>query len=105
VSITNVAVFFTTNPTKFVLQFSKFSTNFYTFYKFQQVVNTIEVSFCTGDLRSFGCLTGRSSLCMEAPRKIRGFTIGSLGSAGGAGGRIPASPPPLLAGEMSGDDH
>jgi hypothetical protein len=105
VSITNVVAFFTTNPTKLILQFSEFSMNFYTFYKFQQFVNTIEVSFCTGDLRSFGFLTGRSSLCVEAPGKIRGFAIGSPGSAGGAGGRIPASPPPLLAGEMSGDDH
>jgi hypothetical protein len=42
---------------------------------------------------------------MEAPGKIRGFAIESSGSAGGAGGWIPASPPPLLAGETSGNDH
>jgi hypothetical protein len=42
---------------------------------------------------------------MEAPGKIRGFAIESPESAGGAGGRIPASPTPLLAGETSGNDH
>jgi hypothetical protein len=36
VSITKAVVFFTTKPAKFILQFSEFSTNFYTFYKFLQ---------------------------------------------------------------------
>jgi hypothetical protein len=36
VSITKVVVFFTTNPTKLVLNFSKFSMIFYAFYKFLQ---------------------------------------------------------------------
>jgi hypothetical protein len=42
VRITKVVVFFTTNPRKLVLQFSEFSTIFYTFYKFLQICNTIE---------------------------------------------------------------
>jgi hypothetical protein len=42
---------------------------------------------------------------MEAPGKIQGFAIESPGSAGGAGGRIPASPLPLLAGETTGNDR
>jgi hypothetical protein len=36
VSITKVVVLFTTNRTKFSLDFSEFSTIFYAFYKFQQ---------------------------------------------------------------------
>jgi hypothetical protein len=42
VSITKVVVLFTMNPTKFVLYFSKFSTIFYVFHKFQQNGYTIE---------------------------------------------------------------
>jgi hypothetical protein len=42
VRIIKVVLFFTTNPTKLVLQFSEFSTIFYTFYKFLQICNTIE---------------------------------------------------------------
>jgi hypothetical protein len=42
---------------------------------------------------------------MEAPGKFRGFAIESPGATGGAGGRIPASPPPLLAGETMGNDR
>jgi hypothetical protein len=38
VSITKVVVLFTTIPTKFSLQFSEFSTNFYAFYKIQAKV-------------------------------------------------------------------
>jgi hypothetical protein len=37
-----VVVFITTNPTKFVLQFSEVSTIFYAIYKKQQNYNTIE---------------------------------------------------------------
>jgi hypothetical protein len=44
VSITKVRVLFTTNPTKFSLQFSVFSTIFYAFYKFQKIGYTIEVA-------------------------------------------------------------
>jgi hypothetical protein len=49
--ITKVVVFFTTNPKKLVLQFSEFSTIFYTFYKFLQICNTIEDVLCTEALR------------------------------------------------------
>jgi hypothetical protein len=42
VSITKVVVLFTVNLAKLVLQFSEFSTIFYTFYNFLQKVFTIE---------------------------------------------------------------
>jgi hypothetical protein len=42
---------------------------------------------------------------MEAPGKFRGFAIESPGATGGEGGRIPMSPPPLLAGETMGNDR
>jgi hypothetical protein len=41
VRITKAVVFFTTNPTKLVLRFSEFSTNFYAFYKFLQKVSSL----------------------------------------------------------------
>jgi hypothetical protein len=42
VSITKVVLHFTTVPTKFSLHFSEFSTNFYAFYKIQQIAYTSE---------------------------------------------------------------
>jgi hypothetical protein len=42
--ITKVVGFFTTNPTKLVLHFSEFSTNFYAIYKNQQKHFTISVT-------------------------------------------------------------
>jgi hypothetical protein len=42
VSITKAVVFSTANPTKLSLHFSEFSTNFYAFYKFQQMDYTTE---------------------------------------------------------------
>jgi hypothetical protein len=45
VRITKVVVLFTTVPTKFSLNFSEFSTIFYTFYKFLQTGYNIEDSF------------------------------------------------------------
>jgi hypothetical protein len=42
VSITIVVVLFTAVPTKFSLQFYEFSTNFYAFYKIQQIAYTSE---------------------------------------------------------------
>jgi hypothetical protein len=44
VSIIKVVGRYTTNPTKFSLHFSEFSTIFYAFYKFQQIGYTIEVA-------------------------------------------------------------
>jgi hypothetical protein len=41
--ITKVVVYITTDPTKFVSQFSEFSVMFYTIYKNQQFPLTIEV--------------------------------------------------------------
>jgi hypothetical protein len=83
VSITNVVVFFTTNPTKLVLHFSEFPTIFYTFYKFLHKEYTIEDSFCTGVLRIFYSLTDRPLVCTKHPIKKSGLAIGPLAMGGG----------------------
>jgi hypothetical protein len=83
VSITKVVVFFTTNPTKFSLQFSEFSTNFYAFYKFLQKVFTIADPFYTRDPRNLPSLTDRPLICTKHPARRSGLAIEPLAMGGG----------------------
>jgi hypothetical protein len=98
VRITNVVVFFTANPKKLVLQFSEFSTIFYTFYKFLQICNTIEHVLLRRSPYNFS----KSHTCTlrlhQTPRKDLGacnWVLGrgrqrarrNSGSSGGSPGR------------------
>jgi hypothetical protein len=105
VSITKVVVFFTTNPTKFSLQFSKFATNFYAFYKFLQTANTIEDSTRTEVPGIFYSLTDRSLVCSKHPAKKSGLAIEPLAMGGGVLAGNPAAPAELPAGEAAGCDR
>jgi hypothetical protein len=81
--MTKVVELFTTVPTKFSLHFSEFCTNFYAFYKIQQIAYTSEyISFAPKPLeRNEGSQLGPS-------------TMGGGGLAGN-----PAAPVALPAGE------
>jgi hypothetical protein len=105
VSITKVAILFSTNPTKLVLHFSEIPTIFYAIYKFQQFANTIEVSFCIGVLRIFYSLTDMPLVCTKLPTKNSGLAIGPLAMGGGGLAGNPAAPAALPAGEAAGHDR
>jgi hypothetical protein len=83
VSITEVVVFFTTNPTKLDLQYSEFSTIFYTFYKFPQICNTIEVPPFTRVPRKNQTFADGSLVGTKHPIKKSGLAIGPLAMGGG----------------------
>jgi hypothetical protein len=86
VSITKVVVFFTTNPTKLVLQFSDFSTICHGFYKILQH------------------LLFQLPSCSQALEKICPFAMWPLAMVGGAGGRNPAAPGRELVGKGCGQE-
>jgi hypothetical protein len=98
VRITKVVVFFTANPTKLVLQFSKFSTIFYAIYKNQQNYNTIgdvvlRRSPCnfskshTSALRSHKTLRKDLGACNGVPGRGRRRARRNSGSSDGSPGR------------------
>jgi hypothetical protein len=68
-------IFFTTNPTKFSLQFSDFSTNFYAFYKFLQKVFTIADPFYTRVPRNLPSLTDRPLISTNTLQEGRGLQL------------------------------
>jgi hypothetical protein len=105
VSITKVVVFFTTNPTKFSVKFSKFSTNLYAFYKFLQKVFTIADPFYTRVSRNLPSLTERPLICTKQPARRLGLAVEPLAMGGGGLVRIPAAPAALPAGEQRGVEH
>jgi hypothetical protein len=97
VRITKVVVFFTTNPTKLVLQFSEFSTIFYVIYKNQQNCNTIEdvvlrrgpCNFSkshTSALRSHKTPRKDLGACNGVPGRGRPRARQNSGSSGGSPG-------------------
>jgi hypothetical protein len=104
-SIKKVVVFFTTNPTKFSLQFSVFSTNFYEFYKFLQKVFTIADPFYTRVPRNLPGLTDRPLICTKHLARRSGLAIEPLAMRGSGLTGIPAAPAALPAGKRRGVEH
>jgi hypothetical protein len=98
-------LFFTTNPTKFSLQFSEFSTNCYAFYKFLQKVFTIADPFYTRVPRNLPSITDRPLICTKHPARRSGLAIEPLAMGGGGLAGIPAAPTALPAGERRGVEH
>jgi hypothetical protein len=95
VSITKVVVLFTKVPTKFSLQFSEFSSIFYTFYKIQQKGYTIEdVSLRLGPWKDSG---PRNWVPRPTGRRARRKSGGSGGTPGRgtARGRVHAHLGPI----------
>jgi hypothetical protein len=82
-SVTKVVVFFTTNPTKLVLQFSEFSTIFYTFYKFLQICNTIEDVLLRRDPYNFSKSHSYTPRLHKTPQ----IDLGACNATFGRGGR------------------
>jgi hypothetical protein len=99
VSITKVVALFTTNPTKFCLQFSEFFTIFYAFYKFQpKVKHYLRSIFHRGPWKLFR-LTPRPLVRVKLPGKSWPLAIGSLGMVAGGAGPNSGAPAPDLARE------
>jgi hypothetical protein len=63
---------------------------------------TIEVSFCTGVLKTFHCRTDTPLVCTKHPTKSSGLAICPLAMGGGGAGPIPASRPRSRPGNGSG---
>jgi hypothetical protein len=63
---------------------------------------TIEVSFCTGVLKTFHCRTDTPLVCTKHPTKSSGLAICPLAMGGGGAGPIPASRPRSRPGEWLG---
>jgi hypothetical protein len=90
-SITKGVGFFTTNPTKLSLHFSKFSTIFYTIYKILQNSSTIWDSLLPqGPWKGSGSYKYTLTLRVSPQKELRSRNV-VLGAAAGAGGEIPAS--------------
>jgi hypothetical protein len=81
------------------LNFLRFSMQFTNFCKKGY---TIEVSFCTGVLKTFHCLTDTPLVCTKQPTKSSGLAICPLAMGGGGAGPIPASRPRSRPGNGSG---
>jgi hypothetical protein len=105
--ITKVVRFFTTNPTKVILNFYDFSRIFYGFYKILQMTNTIEVTA----LQSAPWFSGGSQLCPyfavrtserfitlqchpwgRWPARLAGFRRARLRPRPGEGGEMVSNP-------------
>jgi hypothetical protein len=96
--ITKVVVFFSTNTTKFILQFSEFSTILYAIYKNQQNCNTIEDVVLRRGPVTFQSLTDLPLDRTKLPGKTWGLAMGSLAVGGGGLTGIPAAPAALPVG-------
>jgi hypothetical protein len=105
VSITKVVVFFTTNPTKFGLQFSEFLRISTYFTSFCNRGFTIEDPSFNLVLRIFYSLPDRSLVCAKHPAKRSGIAIGPLAMGGSGLAGNPAQKTVLLTGERRGVEH
>jgi hypothetical protein len=87
VSITEVVLFSTTNPTKLSLNFSEFSTTFYAFYKFLQIGYTIEdVTLRLGPWKNLGPCNWVPRPTGRRARRKSGGSSGAPGRETGRGG-------------------
>jgi hypothetical protein len=91
VRITKVIVFFTTNPTKLVLQFSEFSKISYVIYKDQQNCNTIEDVVLRRGPATFQSLTHIPLDRTKLPGKTWGLAMPPLAVGAARLRPIPAS--------------